>query len=391
MMSGIKERIARIEPATADRLLAAAMILGLAAETAAFADSDPGRVAASAGLAVALATLVVRRSRPLIPLVSILVADFAMAALEPGLFGTIALPFLGLMVAIYSTARHTPGSEGVWYCVVAVLIAAAPTSLLHDDIPGPAQFLWLLVLGGAPAVVGRTLLSRRNIQDELRARTQELERESEIRASHAIENERVRIAGELQAVVANGVSAMVVQAEAVPRVIAAGQIERAAESLGLIEETGRDALAEMRRLLGVLRRDDEAGDLAPQPTLDQAGHLVKRAHELGLNVALELEGERVSLPIGIDLAAYRVIEETLGSAAAAGARTASVVIAYGGEELRLEVRDDRVGGEGEAEQRRRRDGSERIGLYGGRLRVEPLADGRGQRLLARMPLGGAPA
>ncbi len=231
MMSGIKERIARIEPATADRLLAAAMILGLAAETAAFADSDPGRVAASAGLAVALATLVVRRSRPLIPLVSILAANFTMAALEPGLFGTIAFPFLGLMVAIYSTARHTPGSEGVWYCVAAVLIAA-PASLLHEDIPGPTQFLWLLVLGGAPAVVGRTLLNRRNIQDELRARTQELERESEVRASHAIEDERVRIAGELQAVVANGVSAMVVQAEAVPRVIAAGQMERAAESLG---------------------------------------------------------------------------------------------------------------------------------------------------------------
>jgi len=390
MMSGIKERIARIEPATADRLLAAAMILGLAAETAAFADSDSGRVAASAGLAVALATLVVRRSRPLIPLVSILAANFTMAALEPGLFGTIAFPFLGLMVAIYSTARHTPGSEGVWYCVAAVLLAA-PASLLHEDIPGPTQFLWLLVLGGAPAVVGRTLLNRRNIQDELRARTQELERESEVRASHAIEDERVRIAGELQAVVANGVSAMVVQAEAVPRVIAAGQMERAAESLGLIEETGRDALAEMRRLLGVLRRGDEAGDLAPQPTLDQAGHLVKRAHELGLEVALELEGERVALPIGIDLAAYRVIEETLGSAAEAGARRASVVIAYGDEELRLEVCDDRVEGEPEAEQLRRRDRSERISLYGGRLRVEPLADGRGQRLLARMPLGGAVA
>ena len=388
-MSAIRDRIARIDPATADLLLAAAMIAGLAAETAAYADSDPGRVAASAGLAVALATLVVRRSRPLIPLVSILAADFAMAAFEPGLFGTIAFPFLGLMVAIYSTARHTPGNEGVWYCVAAVLIAA-PASLLHEDIPGPAQFLWLLVLGGAPAIVGRTLLNRRNIQDELRARTQELERESEVRASHAIEDERVRIAGELQAVVANGVSAMVVQAEAVPRVIASGQIERAAESLGLIEETGRDALAEMRRLLGVLRRDDEASNLAPQPTLDQAGHLVKRAQELGLEVAIELEGERVALPIGIDLAAYRVIEETLGSAAAAGARTASVVIAYGNEELRLEVRDDRVDGEAE-QQGRRRDGSERIGLYGGRLRVEPLADGPGQRLLARMPLGGAAA
>ena len=192
------------------------------------------------------------------------------------------------------------------------LIAAVPRACSSDDIPGPTQFLWLLVLGGAPAVVGRTLLNRRKIQDELRARTQELERESEISASRAIEDERVRIAGELQAVVANGVSAMVVQAEAVPRVIAAGQIERAAESLGLIEETGRDALAEMRRLLGVLRRDDESGRPCTAANARRRPATSSSApKKLGLEVAMELEGERVALPIGIDLAAYRVIEETL--------------------------------------------------------------------------------
>ncbi|HYH62636.1 MAG TPA: histidine kinase dimerization/phosphoacceptor domain-containing protein, partial [Solirubrobacterales bacterium] len=283
-MTAITDRIDRISPATADGLLAAGMILGLAAETAAYADGDLGRVGASAGLAAAMTTLVVRRSQPLIPLVLILAADFAMAGLEPELFGTTAFPFLALMVAIYSTARHTPGNRGIWYCVAAILLAA-PASLLHEDIPGPSQFLWLLFLGGAPAVVGRTLLNRSRIQEELRARTLELERGGELRAGRAVEDERVRIAGELQAVVANGVSAMVVQAEVVPRAIAAGENERAAESLALIEETGRDALAEMRRLLGVLRHDEDAGVLEPQPTLAQAGRLVEQARARGLEVA----------------------------------------------------------------------------------------------------------
>ena len=180
-MSAIRERIGRIDPATADRLLAAVLILGLAAETVAYADSDPGRVAASAGLAVAIATLVVRRTRPVIPLVLILAADFAMAALEPGFFGTTAFPFVAMMVAIYSAARHTPGALGVWVCVAAIAVAGL-MSVLQEDIDGPSQYLWLLLLGGAPAVFGRTLRNRNRIQNELRARTTELEREGELRA-----------------------------------------------------------------------------------------------------------------------------------------------------------------------------------------------------------------
>ena len=388
-MSAITDPIRRFDPAVADRLLAAAMILGLAAETAAYANGDGGRMAVSAALAIAIATLAVRRSRPLIPLALILVADLAIATLEPGFFNTTAVPFLALMVAIYSVARHVSGARGIWICVAAIAIAAVMT-LLGGDIDGPSQYLWLLLLGGAPTVVGRTLRNRRRIQDELRARTRDLERESELRAMRAVDDERVRIAGELQAVVANGVSAMVVQAEGVPRVIAAGETERAAESLALIEETGRDALAEMRRLLGVLRHDGDKGALAPQPTLAQAGRLVERARGLGLEVAVELEGERVELPAGIDLAAYRVLEETLDSAAHEGAKTATMVIAYANDELRLEVRDDRVAAEREGEPLRR-DRYERVRLYGGRVRAEPRDDGPGQRLLARMPLEGVSA
>ena len=381
----MRDRIARISPTTADGLLAGTMILGVAAETAAYADGDEGRVAVSAVLAAAIATLVVRRSRPVIPLVTIMVAVFAVAGFEPDFFNNTAFPFLAVMVALYSVARHTPGPGGVWICVAAIAFAAG-TSLLQSDLDGASQYLWLILLCGAPTVAGRTLLNRSKIQEELRARTLELEQEGELRAGRAVEDERVRIAGELQAVVANGVSAIVVQAEAVPRVIAAGENERAAESLALIEETGRDALAEMRRLLGVLRHDGDTGTLEPPPTLAQAGRLVEQARARGLEVAVELEGERIVLPAGIDLAVYRVLQETLSSAAADGAKAATVVISYGDDELKLEIRDDRPAADVPAE--KLRDRSARLGLYGGRVRAEPRGDGPGQRLLARIPLEG---
>jgi signal transduction histidine kinase len=387
-MSAITDRISRIDPATADRLLVAAMILGVAAETAAYADGDAGRVAVAGLLAAAIATLVVRRSHPVVPLVLIMLAVFAVAGFESDFFSTTAFPFLAVMVALYSVARHTPGPRGIWICVAAIAFAAG-TSLLQNELDGPGQYLWLMLLCGAPTVAGRTLLNRSRIQDELRDRTQELEREGELRSSRAVEDERVRIASELQAVVANGVSAMVVQAEAVPRVIAAGETERAAESLALIEETGRDALAEMRRLLGVLRHDGERGALEPQPTLAQAGRLVEQARARGLEVSVEVEGQRVTLPAGVDLAVYRVLQETLSSAAGEGARAASVVIAYADDELRLEIRDDRPTADSPAEEAR--DPGTRLGLYGGSVRAERPEDGPGQRLLARLPLRGVSA
>ena len=154
----------------------------------------------------------------MIPLVAIMVAVFAIAGFEPDFFNNTAFPFLAVMVALYSVARHTPGPRGIWICVAAIAFAAViePASeraRRTQPVPLAASSSC-----GAPTVAGRTLLNRSRIQDELRARTQELEREGELRAGRAVEDERVRIAGELQAVVANGVSAMVVQAEAVPRV-----------------------------------------------------------------------------------------------------------------------------------------------------------------------------
>ncbi|HET8820328.1 MAG TPA: histidine kinase, partial [Thermoleophilaceae bacterium] len=214
----------------------------------------------------------------------------------------------------------------------------------------------------------------------LREKAERADGEREDRARTAVEDERARIAGELQALVANGVSAMVVQAQAVPRALDAGGPAQAATALAAVEDTGRDALSEMRRLLGVLRRDGDALELAPQPGLGRVEALVERNRERGLGVELRIEGERRSLPPGIDLTAYRVVEDALDAASERGAVAAEILLRYTSGELQLQVTDDRRGGGSDRLPGLR----DRVGLYGGHLRAAHVDDTF--RLRARLPL-----
>ena len=175
---------------------------------------------------------------------------------------------------------------------------------------------------------------------------------------------------------------MVIQAEAVPRLLAADDTASAEQALAAVEETGRDALGEMRRLLGVLRREDEGLALAPQPGLARLEALVERQRERGLDVDLQVEGAERPLSTGVDLTAYRVLEDALQAAARQRAESASVLLRYGDGDLQLEVRDDRSGG-ASARFPGLRD---RVGLYGGHLSVG-REDGSGFTLRARLPLG----
>src|ERR671935_97171 len=139
----------------------------------------------------------------------------------------------------------------------------------------------------------------------------EARREAEARA--AVAEERARIARELHDVVAHSVSVMTVQAAGVRRLLRPDQ-EREREALLIVEQTGREALAEMRKLVGVLRRPEEAPALAPQPSLEHLDRLVEQAREAGLPVELRVEGEAVELPPGVDLTAYRLVQEGLTNA-----------------------------------------------------------------------------
>jgi signal transduction histidine kinase len=293
---------------------------------------------------------------------------------------------VALLIALYSLGRYERGRRALAGLAWALVAVSGFTLFIDTYETSPGQLIWLFVLGFGPFGMGRALADRTRLRAELLARTEELERDRDALAASAVDAERARIAGELQAVIANGVSAMVLGAEAVPRVVAAGQPERAARTLEVIEETGRDSLAEMRRLLGVLRRDGEDPSRAPLPTMADVERLLEGEREDGLRVDFAFEGERVHLPPGADLAAYRVLQEALDAASAAGATRASVIVGFGAEELRLDVRDDRAarGVEPGPLMTMR----ERLGLYGGRVRAGAGEDGAGFAVVARLPLGG---
>jgi signal transduction histidine kinase len=222
---------------------------------------------------------------------------------------------------------------------------------------------------------------------ELRAAQAERERDTATRL--AVAEERARIARELHDIVAHAVSVMVLQVGAVRHKLPEAQGEER-EALQDVEQAGRTALSEMRRLLGAMRREGEDVDLAPQPGVEDLAALFADVERAGLPVRLHVDGEPRPLPRGLDLSAYRIVQEGLTNALKhAGARQADVTLRYAPAELAIEVRDDGTGG-GAAT-----NGGgfglvgvrERVKLYGGEMSAGP-ADGGGFVLATRLPLGG---
>ena len=212
-------------------------------------------------------------------------------------------------------------------------------------------------------------------------------REAEARAETAVADERARLARELHDIVGHSVSVMTVQASAVRRLLRPDQ-EREREALLTVEETGRQALAEMRRLVGVLRRPEEAPALAPQPGLEHVGRLVEQAREAGLPTELRIEGEPLKLAPSSDLTAYRLVQEGLTNALKhADATHAEVLLRYDGDQVEVVVRDDgRGAGKGDGGGHGLVGMRERVLVSGGELHAGPRPDG-GFELRARLPVG----
>ena len=272
---------------------------------------------------------------------------------------------IGYFCALYALAVWVPARKfwlGLGLVVVADLATAAtPHGSLKDTVP--------FTVVSAVSV----LLVRRVIGDRER-RAAMAERERDLVAREAVVEERARIARELHDVVAHNVSMMVVQAGAERRVVPEGSTH---EVLETVEEIGRGALTEMRRLVGMLRSDSD-DPLAPQPGLEDLPTLAQQVREAGLPVALRVDGERRALPAGIELSAYRIVQEALTNALKhAGEARAEVSVRYGPDSLELEIVDDGVapaaevpsGGHGLVGMR------ERVALYGGRLDAGRRADG----------------
>ena len=229
-------------------------------------------------------------------------------------------------------------------------------------------------------VGGRLVRANKQTADAMADRAELAEREREERARAAVAEERARIARELHDVVAHSISVMVVQAGAERRALG----DERAETREVLRRSRRPAartLAEMRRLLGMLRRSDDELELAPQPSMEHVDALIAQVREAGLPVTLSVEGDAAPLPAGVDLSAYRIVQEALTNALKhAGPRQARVTVRYGRDELELEIVDDGAGRRGE--RRRRRARPDRHARARDAVRRRP---GRGRAATAATP------
>jgi signal transduction histidine kinase len=378
-LRSMRARVRAMDPLRADIALATVFVVASVIEVFLIpsrGDSVP--VTLVAGI-LAQSSLAYRRRAPLVAAVWFAVPVLVQALAGGFLTQDTTVQFLAAMFMLFSIGRNA--DQRAFRIGFPVVMGASGIALtLEAGLERPEYFFWFFALFGLPAFAGRALRSRAKLQSELREKTELVERRRVDLARTAVEDERERIASELQALVANGVSVMVVQAEAVPRALDAGDSRSAEGAFAAIEETGREALVEMRRLLGVLRRGDDRAELAPQPGLGRLEALTERAREADLDVTVREEGDPRPLSPGIDLTAYRIVQDALEAAVEQGASKAQVLVRYGDRELELGVRDDRQGGASD-----RLPGLEdRARLYGGFLDAGP--SGEWFALRARLPI-----
>ena len=274
---------------------------------------------------------------------------------------------------------------------LVVVVVCAAVVVLNDPGPVGDDLVSIPVLFGVGWLVGYALKERTERTEAAEERAARAERERESAARLAVAEERARIARELHDVVAHAVSVIVLQVGAVRHRMPAGAADDR-EALLNVEQAGRTALAEMRRLLTAMRDSSEEAELAPHPGVDDLEHLVDEVRAAGLDVRFRVEGQPVPLPRGLELSTYRIVQEGLTNALRyAGAGTAEVAVVYTPDELRLDVRDDGrrdpsapvVDGQGHGLIGIR----ERVKLFGGTMEAGP-APGGGFLLRARLPLGG---
>jgi signal transduction histidine kinase len=303
---------------------------------------------------------------------------------------------LAVLIVLYTLAAQRPRRASVRGLVVC--LAGAATAVARWHPPPSRQTLTALgweaaLLGGSVLlawVLGDSIRWRRGYYEALEERARRLERERDALAQVAAAAERARIAREMHDVVAHHVSVMVVQADGAAYALDAAP-DKAHEALGVISRTGRQALTEMRRLLGVLRTAGPA-ELGPMPGVGELDALLDQTRSAGIPVSVALAGRPRPLPGGADLAAYRIVQESLTNVRKHGGPgvSASVTVRYGAQALTIRVADDGRGaaaisdgaGHGLAGMR------ERVELYGGSVTAGPRLGG-GFQVIAELPLGPA--
>jgi signal transduction histidine kinase len=295
----------------------------------------------------------------------------------------ISIFVVGLVAAFLLGNLRDPVQAGIGLA----LVIGGPATVVYK-IPGhsTAELIFIPLEFAIAWVAGFALRERAEQAEAAEGRAAQAERERDVAARIAVAEERVRIARELHDIVAHAVSVMVLQVGAVRHKLPDALVEDS-DALRNVEQAGRTALAEMRGLLAAMRRDGDEAELTPQPGLDGLDSLLEEIGRAGLPVQLHVDGQPVALPRGIDLSAYRIVQEGLTNALKhAHASNADVTVRYRPDELHIEVRDN---GEGSSTSDGLGHGlvgvRERVKIYGGEMSAG-TANGRGFVLSTRLPL-----
>jgi len=364
----------RFDPKTVDRAIAVVVTILTQLEIWLADDAASNRVVGSVVAVAITAPIAVRRRYPMLVGTGVpVLATFDHAFWDAQSAGYPIATFL----ALYALAVWTRRRQFIAGAALVALAAFGSSALTDGSLIDTAP--WVVV---TTAIM---LLVRRIVGDRER-RAELAERERDVAAREAVLEERSRIARELHDVIAHNVSMMVVQAGAERRLLD-GTGGSTRDVLEGIERAGRSALTEMRRLVGMLRTD-MADSLAPQPGLDDLPRLVTQVQAAGLPVELHVDGDRSSIPVGIDLSAYRIVQEALTNALThANDARATVRVRYADDVLELEISDD-----GDAAGGHEPGGGhglvgirERVALYGGRFTAGRRPEG-GFTVRVRLPI-----
>ncbi|MGZ4680870.1 MAG: sensor histidine kinase [Acidimicrobiales bacterium] len=385
----IGRRLRELDPRIVDPAIAIVLLaVGLASMANSTVDQTHPTAVNPLGYLLAVVgfgALAVRTRAPLVAMALTLIAAAAYSAIQ---YPENGLPIAG-MVALYTVASRTPRKQSLVAAGAVVVTIVWLTTRGSQGLDAAGAVSNLAVFGIAYAT-GRYVRVRRAYTEQLELRAAEADERRRRDAERAVAEERLRIARELHDVVAHAMSVVAVQSGIAAHVIEQ-RPDQARSMLETINGTSREALDEMRRLLGVLRSEGEApeADLAPAPSLDDLGPLVTSIEGTGVTVEVSVEGEPVALPSGLDLAAFRITQEALTNVVKhAGPAHADVRIRYGTDDIEIEVADD---GRGAASELGSIGGGhglvgmrERVELYGGSLSTGPRPGG-GFRVTARLP------
>jgi signal transduction histidine kinase len=382
---GVHSGLRRLDQLSIDALVGAALLLEIQLEVWLSPHIQHRVPSAVAGLALSVAVAIRRRW----PFEAVLTVLVAVVAAEAG-GGRVTQHTVGPVVAmalVFYAAGAFLKERRAWLALGLGLAGACATVLVSAGTFSDL-FFGAVFLEGLPWAVGRILRERRARERADRARAERVDAEREQHEVTAVWGERARIARELHDVIAHSVSVMVLQAGGA-RMVMDAEPDRAEASLLSVERAGRDALAEMRRLVGVLGSAEGPQSLAPQPGLRDIEHLIAGTRSAGLFTDLHVDGEPVAISAALDLCAYRIVQEALTNVIKhAGPAHADVYLRWAADALELEVRDDGRGpiahdgasaGHGLAGMR------ERAALYGGNLDAGPGA-GAGFTVRAHLPL-----